>query len=287
MIDIQLAKVKSYVEGKSNIGQEFYISEKLDGVRITLIRKNGCVQAIGKNDDKYGNKVDYTFHLAHIIIPEKYGDCILDGECVASKILPGYNGTCGTTVAILNSNNHEHDQLLEFYPFDILVYNNLDVRQSKLTARFAMLGLYPKIHTNINNINKALEECIKTKKEGIIIKRADKPYGECWYKLKVQPTIDAYIVAINEGKGKYYNSCGSITLAVCDDEGNDYIICNCPPGDDTIRKDIYNLSEFYINKVVEIGCQNITPNRKVTQPRIIRWRDDKQPIDCNLEQLEV
>lgn len=285
MIDYLPAKVKNYTE-KSNIGDTFYIQEKYDGVRaLCFIDKSGQAQFIGRNIDKNGNKIYYTNKMAHIKFDRYYWNSILDGEIITNKILPGYNGTCGTTSAILNSDNNIFDNLLEYKPFDILQINNVDIRHEPAFRRCIHIHAQPLLFTNRENIKQIFNNTINNGGEGIVIKRADAPYGVDWYKLKKQTTIDAYIIAINEGQGKYINSCGSITLAVMDDEGNDNIICNCPPGDDSMRQTIYNIPELYMNKVVEIACQDITPNLKVTQPRIIRWRTDKGMFDCQLEQL--
>ena len=148
--------------------------------------------------------------------------------------------------------------------------------------------------------------------EGVIAKRSEAPYqpGERTGMLKIKRvrTIDVVVQAFRFGKEP--NTVGSLILGLYDDEDNLRVVGHTSGFKAKEKRELVDLLEPYRTYergagepsrwksdeelvweglrpelVCEIGFDHITGDRIRHGAKFRRWRDDKDPKDCRLEQL--
>lgn len=100
-----------------------------------------------------------------------------------------------------------------------------------------------------------------------------------WAKLKRVATLDAVVVDIKDGAGKYLGLPGALVCAV---EGR--VIASVSGMDDNMRAQIGLDWNGTIGRVVEIEYQYVGDGGRLRHPRFVRFRDDKAPDECLLSQ---
>lgn len=110
--------------------------------------------------------------------------------------------------------------------------------------------------------------------EGAIVKAFSGPYvgkrSPYWMKLKGEETLDLKIVSMVEGEGKYVGMLGAL---VVDHNG---VLVNVGTGlSDDDRSLFWSNQSLYINKLVEVQFQEVTPDGSLRHPRYLRMRMDK------------
>lgn len=98
-----------------------------------------------------------------------------------------------------------------------------------------------------------------------------------WTKWKPIRTVDCVVTDYELGNGKYLGMVGSLEVSV---EGR--VIANVSGMDDDIRE---SLGEDSIGRVVEVAYQYVGSRGRLRHPRFVRFRDDKLPEECTLDQL--
>lgn len=101
-----------------------------------------------------------------------------------------------------------------------------------------------------------------------------------WYKLKPVLTVDLIVEDYTDGDGKYYGQIGSIicrTVEGCE-------VATVSGMDDETRANISKDPRKHIGRVVEVHYQGVGTRGRLRHPRFIRWRDDKVPEECGLDQ---
>jgi len=101
-----------------------------------------------------------------------------------------------------------------------------------------------------------------------------------WYKLKREKTIDLIFDDFLEGRGKYEGTVGSLICKTI--EG--YEVATVSGMTDEERWEISENAKRYFGRVVEVKYQCVGSGGRLRHPRFIRWRDDKLPEECGLEQ---
>jgi len=121
--------------------------------------------------------------------------------------------------------------------------------------------------------------------EGWVLKSGGQ-YGK-WYKLKLERTVDAFIVGVRPGRGKYTGMVGSLELAVYDDDSAVRVIANASGMTDEQRQEMTRLRDLneLVDRVVEVKYQMVGSAGRLVHPRFMRWRDDKRATACDLTQL--
>lgn len=126
-----------------------------------------------------------------------------------------------------------------------------------------------------------LKDAIKCKMEGWVLKES---HMEGWYKLKPTKTLDTVVTNYEISDSDTYKGClKSVTLSI---EG--HCLGTCGTGfTKEFKLSINDVDSFesLIGKVCEIEYQSLTVNKKLQFPRFIRWRDDKDPDQCTINQL--
>lgn len=99
-----------------------------------------------------------------------------------------------------------------------------------------------------------------------------------WAKLKHVRTVDAVVVDTKEGEGKYLGLLGALIVAC---EGQ--VIAAVSGMTDAERIEMSDNDPT--GRVAEVAYQYVGSGGRLRHPRFVRWRDDKKPDECLLEQL--
>lgn len=112
--------------------------------------------------------------------------------------------------------------------------------------------------------------------EGVVVKPMEYEYVDKrsfdWMKLKAINTVDARIVDIFEGTGKYSSSAGGVIIQMPDTG----VMVRVGSGfSDQQRDEIYADPDKFIGRMIEVKYHEVTPDGSLRHPRFYRWRDDK------------
>ena len=176
--------------------------------------------------------------------------------------------------------------------FDVLQVDDRDVRAKTLVERKKVLreilkGTGLEVgYTLARTADKILElkdVAIKEGREGIMVKNPQSSYGQpnSWLKLKRFDTLDVFVTGLVETKE--LRSTGiprSWAVAVYDDNGQVVELGNV--GSTVERVDPRKVE---VGSVVEVRFQEVTRDRKLRAPFILRIRHDKTPEECLSSQL--
>ena len=130
----------------------------------------------------------------------------------------------------------------------------------------------------VETINSLLRQALDTNHEGIVLRRLDskKP---CWIKVVPTKSADIRINKIIEGKGKYAGVAGSIET----NWGNVSSFKEQPDmGDIEFRRKIFLNQKDYIGKIIQVEYRELTEDRKLRFPSLVRIRDDKDYEDIEV-----
>ena len=160
----------------------------------------------------------------------------------------------------------------------------------------------------------AAGEWLTGQSEGAVAKDADAPYrpGERTGMLKIKRVRTADVVVAAFRFGKEPNTVGSLILGLYDDDGKLHIVGHTSGFTARQKRELVDLLEPYRTHergtgepsrwksdeelvweglrpelVCEIGFDHITGQRIRHGARFKRWRPDKRPDECRLEQLRA
>jgi ATP-dependent DNA ligase len=176
--------------------------------------------------------------------------------------------------------------------FDVLQVDNRDVRSKTLTERKKFLreilkgtGLEVpyKLARTPSRILELRDETIKTGREGIVVKNPESSYAQpnSWLKLKRFDTVDCFVIDYQDTQD--YKRTGvprSWSVGVYDDGGKLVSLGNV--GSVVERVDPRQVKK---GSVIEVRFQEVTKDRKLRAPFILRIRHDKTPDECLLSQI--
>ena len=176
--------------------------------------------------------------------------------------------------------------------FDVLQVDNRDVRARPLFERKKILreilrgtGLEvpATLARTTDKILELRDATVREGREGIMVKNPQSAYGQAnsWLKLKRFDTLDVFVTGIVETKEM--RSTGvprSWSVAVHDEGGLTVELGN-------VGSMVEGVDPRKIKKgsVIEVRFQEVTRDRKLRAPFIIRIRHDKTPDECLLSQL--
>lgn len=263
-----------------------YIQAKMDGHMYHII-VDGCgsITCLTKNNK---DKTDKVLAISHI--NEELHKLPCETEIFGELHYPGVPAT---SVPTMLNDADENLQLSVFAcpmlggdtsiidtPFDVVVDIlsglGLEVIPVFMTTTKAAADKRQRL----------LDEAEEQKVEGWVLKEF---HMKGWYKLKPVKTIDAIIIDHQESDSKAYAGClKSVSLGLVNDDGTIHDLGMCGGGFSKKFKlslDTVNLRNDLIDKVIEVAYQSITPGKKLQFPRFIRFRDDKDPDQCTVEQL--
>lgn len=280
---MQLPKFKDY---KNQLVK--YISPKMDGhMHYIRVDEFGGISCITKNGKDRTGKILNIPHLKSKLI-----NLPPNTELMAEFHCPGVPATSVPTMI------NNGDERLQISVFAAPLLDGEDLCNVDLPTainRVMMHGLdVVKVYCywsdatsfTATEVEQLLNEAVEKKIEGWVLKES---HMEGWYKLKPVKTIDAIIVDHQVSDSKAYKGClKSVSLGLVDGA---YIhdLGECGGGftkEFKLSLNTVQLRNNLIDKVIEVAYQSITPGKKLQFPRFIRFRDDKDPNQCTVEQLD-
>ena len=197
---------------------------KLDGYRLIASKSRGEALLLTRN----GNDYTAVFpEIARAIKALPFDECIVDGEVVVLDAggKPSFarlqqRGRLTSTIDVKRA---AVELPATFYAFDLLAFEDFDLRPLPLTTRKALLmEALPKLGAvrTLDHIEREgeafLAQVAALGLEGVIAKRADAPYRggrtDCWLKIKRERSGDFVIVGFTDPKGSR-SHLGALQLA--------------------------------------------------------------------------
>jgi bifunctional non-homologous end joining protein LigD len=186
---------------------------KLDGYRLIASKSHGEALLLTRN----GNDYTAVFpEVARAIKALPFDHVIVDGEVVVmdSQGKPSFARLQqrGRLSSPMDIGRAAVELPSTFYAFDILAFDNYDLRPLPLSARKRLLmQALPKLGAvrSLDHIDCEgelfMQQVVALGLEGIIAKRADAAYrggrSDCWLKIKAERTGDFVIVGFTKPKG--------------------------------------------------------------------------------------
>jgi ATP-dependent DNA ligase len=297
-------------------GDEWRYEPKYDGFRMLAYRDGGNVYLQsrgGKPMNRYFPEVEAQL----LAMPQER--VVLDGEIVIVvdgvhefDLLSQRIHPAASRVAKLAA-----ETPAVFHAFDVLAIGDedlLELTYAERRARLETLDLAPVELTPAVATAADAEQWLGGKSEGVIAKRADSAYlpGERkgMVKIKRLRTADCVVVAFRFGKEE--GVVGSLILGLYDDAGELHVVGHTSGfGGAKQKRELLSLLEPYRTHergtgepsrwksdeelaweglrpelVCEIAYDHVTGRRIRHGTKLLRWRDDKAPGECLLDQLE-
>jgi bifunctional non-homologous end joining protein LigD len=292
---------------------------KLDGYRLIAAKSRGEALLLTRN----GNDYTAVFpEIARAIKALPIDDCIVDGEVIVMDAngKPSFarlqqRGRLSSTIDIRRA---AVELPATFFAFDLLAFEDFDLRSLPLTARKALLmEALPKLGAvrTLDHIEREgdafLAQVAAMGLEGVIAKRGDAPYrggrSDVWLKIKTDRTGDFVIVGFTDPKGSRSHM-GALQLA---DMVNgslvyagrvgtgfndallteiktllDPIVRRDPPCGPPIGAGAVEIPEIKTTTwvdpvhVCEARFREWTPDGVLRHAAFLRMRHDKNPRDC-------
>ncbi|HMA24922.1 MAG TPA: DNA ligase D, partial [Gemmatimonadaceae bacterium] len=292
---------------------------KLDGYRLIAGKSRGEALLLTRN----GNDYTAVFpEIARAIKALPFDECIVDGEVVVMDASgkPSFarlqqRGRLSSTIDIKRA---AVELPATFYAFDLLAFEDFDLRPLPLTTRKSLLmEALPKLGAvrALDHIEREgdafLAQVAAMGLEGVVAKRADAPYrggrSDLWLKIKKERTGDFVIVGFTKGKGSR-SHLGALQLADMVDGTLVYagragtgfndtllteikalldpIVRRDPPCAPPIGSGAVQIPEIKTTTwvdpvhVCEVRFREWTPDGVLRHPAFLRMRHDKRPSDC-------
>lgn len=295
---------------------DLYYEEKLDGERLVIHFMNNGEKinraTTRRQSVKTGllnEKTNNVPHLRSMWIEELAGT-VVDGEVMPSS-WGKEQGTLGALQSIMNStyeNAIEKQRqygFVQYKMFDVIKYKgewigHLPLRQrleyrnkvmAAINAAFPGQAFIstPRAGYQRDRLIETFRAIVAEGGEGLVVKDLSKSYGEtnAWLKMKKEEYFDVFITGYEMSKTgeKYAGLIGTLLVSVYDEKGNVVEVGKVIPGNDDERRQFTADFESILNKVVEVKAQEATRNGRFRHGRILRWREDKGPEQCLLEQF--
>jgi len=240
---------------------------KLDGIRVFLFKSGEKLVLSSKHGGIYTPKstpqvfarVPEFLHAPHKMI--------LDGEYVAREAKG-------------------------LFLFDVLQVDNRDLKGKPLMQRKKVLREILKgtglevpyiLAKTIERIQAYKDQMISEGREGIVVKNPESTYGQrnSWLKVKRFDTVDVFVIEYQDTQElRRTGVARSWSVGVYDDYGNVVELGNV--GSTVERVDPRQVKK---GSVVEVRFQELTRDRKLRAPFIVRIRHDKTPDECLFSQF--
>lgn len=283
---------------------------KLDGFRATIRKSGREVTILSRTGKDQGGKLP---HIEKAISDFSGPDFVLDGELLwftnLVKTPQGLApiGDFNRTMRIMGSNapKAQKDQAngtqMVFFAFDVLEVNGASMMSEVWTTRrewleaivgnlgFSFVALSPVFDPDPNTY----DAYVAGTGEGMMLKRRDAAYAQKrsgdLLKVKVEHTLDAVVIGFKEGEGKYSDTIGALEFGLVSPTGKLVSAGFCSGMDDETRYAIGANREAYLGRVIEVKHFGLVTEAKLDglrHPNFIRFRDDKAPADCTVDQLD-
>lgn len=292
----QLAgEYKEWPKGKSQLALE----PKMDGYRLSAVINRGRV-SFHCRDEKPVPWGDNLEHIADELLAMGFGDCMVDGEIMASN----FNAT--GMVRRKARSNIELNQIqdaIKFHAFDmvdlkILEWRNMggkkarlveptpfEERRAQLAAKFIGVSTFAVKLTPMfivesqEELLSVLRRLLEEGHEGGMAKHLDAPYvmdrHESWGKLKPTKTVEMRVVGAVEGTGKYVGMMGALTCV--DADGNEVSVGSGFV--DKERAELWQDRPGLVGKIIEVRMQDAASFKATARhPVFVRMRPDRTAL---------
>ena len=280
------------------------VQEKFDGTRFGAEIVNGTVKLLSRNNLDRAVNVPYIVEALLATFPD---GTVLDGEVV--HLHEAHEVRWELSRSVMGTNDYNPNvPKAQYVIYDIqhlrgesLMTTTYSVRREILKSYFTEADELPTTLLNGNGL--AMPRSWKLSKapwlwdyvvgkggEGLMIKDSNEAvYAKSWTKVKKAVTVDAFVIGIEKGKGKFEGQIGSLVLGVHDLSGSVVEIGKCSGMTDSERKQFTDMAiaETLKGLVVEVGANEITKNLKLRHPNFLRVRTDKMFKDCSITQLQA
>jgi bifunctional non-homologous end joining protein LigD len=283
---------------------------KYDGYRLLAGKEHGEVKLISRNNHDF---TPVFPEIAEVLAALPYDDFLLDGEVVVhdTQGLPSFAGLQqrGRLTRSMDIGRAAVQWPATLYAFDLLLFDDYDLRRLALTERKRMLAeLLPsagpiRVSEHIEGAGEAMFEQLKALKlEGIVGKRADSAYvgrrSPHWVKVSARSNDDFAVVGFTPPKG-HRSGFGALLLA---QRGVDGWVYAGRVGGGFGERELKLLAKRLVAAkegeppldperitgarwiepgiVVEVRFKQRSPAGRLRQPTFVRIRDDKSPEDC-------
>jgi DNA ligase-1 len=269
--------------------QDTWISRKVDGVRLLLIKKgNSNFYPLSRNNHTYKSLNSLCFELTDKFSKDK--DIVLDGELVILD-KSTYNHNFNATVSCLNSDNF-NDRIYLYYIFDQLSlseyesgigtslyrdkYCDMIVHKSKYETEHSVLLMNIEVDI-FSDLQNHFRTALNLGWEGLVLRNGGSVYcgkrSKNLLKLKKFKSGIYKVLSYQTGKGLLKDCLGSIEISL--GNGN-----NCFVGTGFSSKERITLWEEFktknkVRELCEISYFEETTNKSGTKslrfPKFIRW----------------
>lgn len=257
--NFEVMLAKKYEDEAHKIKGKFYITEKLDGQRCVLLKKNSDIKAFSRQGERIIGLVDIEKSIS------KLPDGMYDGELLIStheqlkdrEVLQ-------QTLKITRKDGEKHG--VDFYIFDYITLDEFEAGKSKndyssrrMWLEQLELGsnlvLVPVLYsgTDLEAIPPLLKEMEDKGREGLMLNIGNAHY-ECKrthniLKLKTMQTVDLKVIGFEKGKplSKYENTLGTL---IVDYKG--YPLGVGSGFSEADRDFIWSNQDKFLGKIVEI-----------------------------------
>jgi bifunctional non-homologous end joining protein LigD len=290
---------------------------KLDGYRMLASKSHGEATLVTRNGNDYTGVFP---EIARAVKALPFDECIVDGEVVVldAEGKPSFARLQqrGGLSAPLDVKRAAVELPATYFAFDLLAFEDYDLRSLPLVARKAILmAALPKLGAvhPLDHIEREGEAFLAQVEaldlEGIIAKRADAPYragrSDAWLKIKAEPTGDFVIVGFTEPKGArgHFGALqladmvnGQLTYAGRVGTGfNEALLTQLgeqlaaivrptppcePPVGATVIPETKTTTWVEPVYVCEVRYREWTPDGLLRHSAFLRMRSDKSPQDC-------
>lgn len=277
-------------EEKRIPGKRIAVEPKLDGIRCFAIVEDGQALLYARS-----GKVITNFDDTIGVDLAELGDGCYDGEIMGKDFIALMRQ------AYRKENVETEGTYLAL--FDYLPLKEWKTRQSRMSCEDRYFTLVRRVlGADVNNneedlpnirdpnylrvvrrlyagsnyveIKELHDQFVSEGYEGAMIKDLDAPYkfgrGPEVMKLKAFHDADCVVLRVEEGTGKFVQTCGNL---VVDFNGTEVGVGSGLTDED--RKMIWNAPQDFIGRLAEIRYQEITPDGSLRFPTFVCWRNDR------------
>ena len=242
------------------------VERKYDGIRVFLFKSADKLVLSSKHGGVYTPKSSPAVFSRVPEFSHAPNRMILDGEYLAREAKG-------------------------LFLFDVLQVDDRDVRGKPLTARKKILreilrgtGLevpYMRAAT-VDKVLRLRDLAIEKGGEGVVVKNPDSTYGQpnSWLKLKRFDTVDCFIIDYEQTQEMKKSGIPRSWWVGVYDDGR---VLNLGKVGSSVEK--VDPRQVKKGSVVEIRFQELTRDKKLRAPFILRIRHDKTPEECLFSQF--
>lgn len=278
-------------------GKEFFLTEKLDGIRCICYAKfNEHPKFYTRQGQPIEGMVDVSRAIEDAIIRLGFS-YVFDGELLITnrEDIPSKE-QYKKTINIVRTDGKKVGITYNIFDcIDYTAYTNryytapykerrkvLNIVKKYMGSTTAVSVLPVLYHgKDTSEIMKQLEQQRSLQHEGVMVNLADAPYlykrTNSLLKVKVMQDCDLKIIGFQEGNGKFYGTLGSLLVEY---KGNTVGVGSGL--DDKMRKEFWNNQEKYLGRVVKIQyfeeTNDVSGNKSLRFPVFVEVREEGKEV---------